>query len=134
MTTSRISSRARNKSQRALESEDTNRLLAKAKALAQASAESPTGSGEASTSKTQNGRLKDKHTRKGKAKKKQDEVWCICKTSGGNEPMIECGVCNDWYVSLDSLELLASESRHRAYSAMSVVPQITSSDASTDPL
>lgn len=95
------STRTRVKSQRALESEDSNRLLAQAK-KAQLDAESGEGDvaiAESSTAAAKRTRPKKKAVPgKGKSRKTkgEEEVWCICRTSEGDTPMIECGVCNDW--------------------------------------
>jgi len=83
---SRTSSRARNKSQRQLESELTNRYF-KAKT---APGDTPEPIAIA---------VKREAKRSVKRKGKKDAVYCICR-SDGNEgrPMIECGECNDWSV------------------------------------
>lgn len=72
--------RTRVKSQRALESEHTNRLLARAK------------------QEEQNGASASALPKKRRAKQtKEVEVYCVCKSIGEDgRPMIECGTCNDW--------------------------------------
>ena len=89
------SSRARIKSQRALESEQTDRLFSRAKAIERERSAASSGvelAAKAPPVKRKNG---SKATKKGKGGKV--EVYCICKTDGMDErPMIECGECNDW--------------------------------------
>lgn len=111
----RTSSRAKVKSQRALESEDTNRLLAIAKARARAEADgsaadasyASTGAAlsanltaaEASTAgEGSKGRKKatSQKGRKGSRKTRKEDVYCLCKSPESDRPMIECGHCNDW--------------------------------------
>jgi hypothetical protein len=73
-------SRTRVKSQRALESEQTNRLIARAKQEEQKGAVV----------------IPKKRVKK----EKKVEIYCICKTPGDDgRPMIECGTCSDWCVS-----------------------------------
>jgi len=86
------SSRARVKSQRALDSEFTDRLFTRAK-------DKPVN--EAETSQVAKGNTKTKT--KGKAPKKRggkgkkQEVYCVCRSDGTDgRPMIECGECTDW--------------------------------------
>lgn len=90
------SKRARVKSQRALESEQTDRLFARARAQERAIATSmdlshpPSSNG----SNLQGGSRKPKGRR---GMKKFVVEYCICKTDGEEgTPMIECGICNDW--------------------------------------
>lgn len=118
----RSSSRARVKSQRAMESEDTNRLLAIAKARARAAAEAgsttdadgdsfpatagddhtavsaPEGASADAESSTAARKRGSRGGRKAATarKAKQEETWCICKSTESDRPMIECGHCNDW--------------------------------------
>jgi hypothetical protein len=112
------SSRTRIKSQRAIESETTLRLLARARKAeagifniannhneetgqeGDAHARSPTrgkrslGTGTGSGSKKSKSKAKAKPRRSGK----KEEVYCVCKkpTSEDDGPMIECAECNDW--------------------------------------
>lgn len=89
------SKRARVKSQRALESEQTDRILARARAQ-QRAADGPVASGSGSPSSS----IAPPPIKKSRAKtKKKDEpvLYCICKTDGEDgRPMIECGICQDW--------------------------------------
>jgi predicted component of type VI protein secretion system len=91
-TTATRSVRTRNKSQRALEAEHLEKLMARAKAqskdvAAVLAAESSSATVTASAKKP---RVKGR-------KKKEVEEYCICRTSGDDgRAMIECGVCNDW--------------------------------------
>lgn len=89
------SRRTRVKSQRALESEQTDRILARAKTQ-QRAGESSTA--EASTSTSAAVAPPAPKRAKGKAKKQDGQtLYCICKTDGEDgRPMIECGICNDW--------------------------------------
>lgn len=117
--TGRSSSRVKVKSQRALESEDTTRLLLRAKERARAAAAaaaigegSVSGSNRSASLATDSigvevdhvdgtSRKKRKVAKVGKRgikSGKEGEVWCICRSGDGSGPMIECGECNDWYV------------------------------------
>ena len=99
----RQSSRTRVKSQRALESEVTNRILSAAKVQHDETDVTEAG---APASKRAKGPPKGKGTRKGGKKSKdvkvEDEVFCVCRKPSGDEdgPMIECEECNDWSVLL----------------------------------
>ncbi|KAK8854541.1 hypothetical protein IAR55_003280 [Kwoniella newhampshirensis] len=78
-STTRTSGRARHKSQRALESEDTKRLIA-----------------SASKEVAADSKPKSRGAKGKKKKKEEEEVYCICKQNTDG-PMIECGECNDWF-------------------------------------
>jgi hypothetical protein len=84
------SSRTRVKSQRALESAYTDRLLRRAKVIpADPSSSSPTASGSRKNA--------SEVAKKRKSQPAVKEVYCICKSDGQEgKPMIECGYCNDW--------------------------------------
>ena len=86
-TFTRTSARTRNKSQRFLELEETNRAFAAAKARA----------AESGVEQVEKSRTVKAGKGKGKRRVKKEEVYCICKNEGDG-PMIECGGCNDWYV------------------------------------
>ena len=82
------STRTRIKSQRAIDSEFTDRLFAKPK-------DKPVASVPAVVEVK--GKTKGKRAGPGKKKGKKDEVYCVCRSDGADgRPMIECGVCTDW--------------------------------------
>ena len=84
------SSRTRVKTQRALDSEHVERLLAKAKAG------EPVPELENASSKEKVTKAKAKVPKKTK-KGKNKTTYCICQTDGEDgRPMIECEECNDW--------------------------------------
>lgn len=89
----RTSGRVKNKSQRALESEDTLKLVARARERARLAAEG--GGPEQSAS----GGKRRISKREAKGKREERESWCLCESSESSGPMIECGGCNDWYVN-----------------------------------
>jgi hypothetical protein len=88
--TTRTSARTRNKSQRFIELEETNRAFAAAKARAAAE-------GSTSFVPEKSRVVKTKSKGKARSKAKKEELYCICKDQGEG-PMIECGGCNDWLV------------------------------------
>ena len=82
------STRTRIKSQRAIDSEFTDRLFSKPKdklvAIVPAVDEVK-------------GKTKGKRAGPGKKKGKKEDVYCLCRSNGSDErPMIECGACSDW--------------------------------------
>lgn len=91
-TTAARPTRTRNKSQRALEAEHLDKLMARAKAqskdvAAVLAAESSSPATVAALRKP-----------RGKARRKKEvEEYCVCKSGGDDgRAMIECGACNDW--------------------------------------
>lgn len=109
--TGRSSTRVKHKSQRAIESEDTNRLLSRARAAAAAAARGESvGAESSSTAQIRDSTIMGKANKGKKGRKtKEEDVWCICKSADGSGPMIECGECNDWYVFSPSLYSERSE-------------------------
>jgi hypothetical protein len=102
-SSSRLSSRPRVKSQRAIESEHVDRLLARAKHNARQQELQAQREGSASTATSDQLKKTSKGDGVGKAPKRKgkrvkvDEVYCICKGDGEDgRPMIECGQCDDW--------------------------------------
>ncbi len=86
------SSRTRIKSQRALESEFTDRLFSKGKDKAVEADPPP----NANTNNATKMKAKGKAPRKRGGKGKKEE-YCICRSDGTDgRAMIECGVCSDW--------------------------------------
>jgi hypothetical protein len=95
----RTSGRNKIKSQRAMDSEDTARMIAAVKARQKADAEAiargevpPSVAAEAGKSKSKSGKAK------GKGKASKEELYCLCRKPAGDDdgPMIECAECNDW--------------------------------------
>lgn len=89
------SARVRVKSQRAVEAETTQRLLAQARKAQVAASEI-----ESASSKPSPARRKSVAKRTKVVKGRKDELFCVCRqpTSEDDGPMIECGECNDWWV------------------------------------
>lgn len=85
----RTSSRPRQKSKRALEHEDTKRYLEQQLLQQQQQLDSP--------AKHPKPRAKSKKT-----KHRKHDSYCVCKQDKPG-PMIECSVCDDWYVGFISL-------------------------------
>lgn len=103
-STGRTSNRVKNKSQRAIESEDTQKLIARARERARLAAEGEAGSNRSGSVVTDGAPIKSGPKKvsgkKGKpGKRKEREYWCLCKSTDGSGPMIECWECNDWFVS-----------------------------------
>lgn len=100
----RTSGRNKVKSQRAIESEDSARMFAAAKARQKAEAEAEAAaqaSGDVKPSSRSQNKSKSQATKgkgKAKSKPKKEEVYCVCKkpTNDDDGPMIECAECNDW--------------------------------------
>jgi hypothetical protein len=79
-------SRTRVKSQRALESEHSERLLRRARVIpAQSSSSLKSDAKPQVTPKKKSSGVKERR------------LYCICRSDGlEGTPMIECGECNDW--------------------------------------
>nr|KIR88842.1 hypothetical protein I308_00923 [Cryptococcus tetragattii IND107] len=90
----RTSSRSRQKSQRALEHEDTKRYLEQQLLQQQQQLDSP--------AKHPKPRAKSKKT-----KHRKHDSYCVCKQDKPG-PMIECSVCDDWYVGF-TLDVFISQ-------------------------
>lgn len=109
------SSRTRIKSQRAIESETTQRLLAKARKVEAGINNSggPTGQGSPLATSTSRSKRVSGSGRKTKPRNinKKQELYCVCKkpTSEDDGPMIECAECNDWYVPVWSIWSIAAD-------------------------
>jgi hypothetical protein len=98
-TQTRTSARNKVKSQRAMDSEDTLRLIANVRARQKADAEAIARGEQPSPVAAEGAKSRSRKTKgKGKWKVSKEELYCVCRKPSEDDegPMIECAECNDW--------------------------------------